>query len=78
MKRRDHLHPPLHQATSHWPMSTETLPEGDKAVSADGHHPGVHGTLHLGAKTHVGVQAEAQQQAAQQCGMVLTVLQTAK
>ena len=59
-------------------MSTETLPEGDKAVGADGHHPGMHGALNLRAKTHVGIQAKAQQQAAQQCGMVLTVLQTAK
>jgi hypothetical protein len=41
------------------PVSIQTFPKSDQAVSADGHDPGVYGTLGLRAKTHVGIQAEA-------------------
>ena len=55
------------------PVCGQALPEGDGAVSAPGHHPGVCQALGLSANTHVGIQAEPQQQTAQQGGMVLTV-----
>lgn len=54
-------------------MSRETLPEGDAPIGAVGQDPGVRGSFGLGAHTHIGIQAEAQQEAAQQGGVVLTV-----
>ena len=54
-------------------MSRETLPEGDAPIGAAGQDPGVRGSFGLGAHTHIGIQAKAQQEAAQQGGVVLTV-----
>lgn len=55
------------------PVCRQTLPEGDAPVSTAGQDPGVRRSLGLGAHAHVRVQAEAQQEAAQQGGVVLTV-----
>ena len=55
------------------PVCGEALPEGDASISSVGQHPGVGASLGPGAHTHVRIQTEAKQQAAQQGGMVLTV-----
>lgn len=57
----------------HGPLCRQALPEGDAAVGASGQDPGVWHCLGFGAHTHVCVQAKAQQEAAQQGGVVLTV-----
>lgn len=54
-------------------MSCQTLPEGDAPISAAGQDPGVRHSLDFGAHAHVRIQAKAQQEAAQQGGVVLTV-----
>lgn len=54
-------------------MSCQTLPEGDAPISATGQDPGVWHSLGFGAHTHVRIQAKAQQEAAQQGGVILTV-----
>lgn len=54
-------------------MSCQTLPEGDAPISTAGQDPGVWHSLGFGAHTHVRIQAKAQQEAAQQGGVVLTV-----
>ena len=54
-------------------MRCQTLPEGDAPISTAGQHPGVRRSLGFGAHTHVRIQAKAQQEAAQQGGVVLTV-----
>lgn len=59
------------------PLCCQTLPEGDGSIAAAGQDPGVRRPLAVGAHAHVGVQAEAQQEAAQQGGVILAVaLQT--
>lgn len=59
------------------PLCRQTFPEGDGSVTAAGQDPGVRHPLGVGAHAHVGVQAEAQQEAAQQGGVILAVaLQT--
>lgn len=59
------------------PLSCQTLPEGDGSITAAGQDPGVRRPLGVGAHADVSVQAEAQQEAAQQGGVVLAVaLQT--
>ena len=60
------------------PVSSEALPEDDLALQVDGHDPGVRCALLFGAHTQVCVESEAQQQAAQQHRVVLTVLQEPK
>lgn len=55
------------------PVCRQTLPEGDAPVGAAGQHPGVRRPLGFGAHAHVRIQAEAQQEAAQQGGVVLAV-----
>lgn len=55
------------------PVCCLTLPESDSAISTTGHHPGVGEVFHFGAYTDISIQAKAQQQATQQCGMVLTI-----
>lgn len=54
-------------------MCRQTLPEGDATISTAGQDPGVWRSLGFGAHTHVRIQAKAQQEAAQQGGVVLTV-----
>lgn len=54
-------------------MSRQALPEGDAPIGPAGQDPGVWSSLSFGAHTHIGIQAEAQQEAAQQGGVVLTV-----
>ena len=56
------------------PLSCEALPEGGGAIMSECEHPGVGKTLGLGADADVGVQSKAQQQAAQQDCVVLTLL----
>lgn len=59
------------------PLSCQTLPEGDGSITAAGQDPGVRRPLGVSAHADVSVQAEAQQEAAQQGGVVLAVaLQT--
>lgn len=55
------------------PVSCQTLPEGDAPISAAGQDPCVRRSFGFGAHTHIRIQAEAQQEAAQQGGVVLTV-----
>lgn len=61
------------------PLCCQTLPEGDGSITAAGQDPGVRRPLGVSAHAHVSVQAEAQQEAAQQGGVILAVaLQTVR
>lgn len=55
------------------PVCCQTLPESDAAISTPGQDPGVWHSFGFGAHTHIGIQTEAQQEAAQKSGVVLTV-----
>lgn len=59
------------------PVCGQTFPEGDAPVSPAGQDPGVRHPLGFGAHAHIRIQTKAQQEAAQQGGVVLAVpLQT--
>lgn len=55
------------------PVCRQTLPKGDSPVGSAGEHPAVRRPLGLGAHTHIGIETETQQEAAQQGGVVLAV-----
>lgn len=55
------------------PLCCQAFPEGDASVAAAGQDPGVRRSLGVRAHAHVSVQAKAQQEAAQQGGVILTV-----
>ena len=55
------------------PVCRQALPEGDAPISTSGQDPGVWCSLGFGTHTHICIQAKAQQQAAEQGGVVLTV-----
>ena len=59
-----------------WPVRREALPKGNLAFRADGHHPRVSRALGLGARANERTEPEAQQKAAQQHRVVLTILPT--
>lgn len=54
-------------------MCCQAFPECDAPISATGQDPGMWNSFGFGAHTHVRLQAKAQQEAAQQGGVVLTV-----
>lgn len=54
-------------------MCCQALPEGNAAICTAGQYPGMWHSLCFCAHTHIRIQAEAQQDAAQQGGVVLTV-----
>lgn len=55
------------------PVRRQALPEGNAPICAAGQDPGVWHSFGFCAHTHIRLQAEAQQQAAQQGGVVLAV-----
>lgn len=54
-------------------MCRQTLPESDAPVGTSGQDPGVWTAVDLSAHTHICIQPEAQQEAAEQSSVVLTV-----
>lgn len=54
-------------------MCCQALPEGDAPIGATGQDPGMRHSFGFGAHAHVRIQTEAQQEAAQQGGVVLAV-----